>query len=374
MKLAISCPAGLEGVCKRELSRLFNIEGKAVNGRITFEGSMEDIGKCNLFLRTASRVYIEVGEFKVSNFDELYDGIKSIYWEDYIHHQGLINIQVKLVESSLTAISATCSVCKKAIYDRITKRTHKQMDESGERYKIEVVIHRDFAKVYIDTSGDGLHKRGYRELVGEAPLKENVAASLIDLSVWNPSRPLADVFCGSGTIAIEAALKGLGIPPGINRDFDFLHYRFFDVSFFERMKEAAMCNVDFKKELCIYAIDIDESQIKLARHHAKNAGVESYIHFQRMDMRDFTTKKKNGIIISNPPYGERLMSREEIVSLYRDYGKMFNNLDNWCNYTITAAKDFEKLFGKRADKKRKVYNGKIECTYYSFLGEPPKKI
>ena len=372
MKITVTTPAGLEGVTKRELYNLFNIDAPAKTGSLSFEGDINLIAKCNLFLRTASRVYITLGEFKADSFDALFDGVFNIPFEDYIACDGKILVNATLVESKLSANSATCSIVKKAICKRLEKACGKVLTESAERYKINLSIHRDFATVMLDTSGEGLHKRGYRTLVGDAPLKENVASSLIDLSVWNPSRPLVDVFCGSGTIPIEACKKALNIPSGLNRDFDFLHFKTFDTTFYKTLKEEAESKIEWDKELRIQGFDIEESQIKLARAHAERAGVSKYIHFQRADMRDFSSRYSHGVIITNPPYGERLLTRNEIIKLYRDFGKMFNSLNDWSLYALTSVTDFERLVGKKANKRRKVYNGKLECTYFSILGNPPK--
>ena len=373
MKITVSTPAGLESVTKRELFNLFNINAPCKTGSISFDGDINLIAKCNLYLRTASRVYINLGEFKADSFDSLFEGVYAIPFENYISYDGKIYVNATLVESKLTANSATCSVVKKAICNRLEKHYNKPLTETAERYKINVSIHRNYATIMLDTSGDGLHKRGYRSLVGDAPLKENVAASLIDLTVWNPSRPFADVFCGSGTLPIEACLKALKIPSGLNRDFDFLHFKTFDTSFYKLLKEEAESKIEWNQDLRILGFDIEESQIKLARRHAENAGISKYVHFQRADMRDFSSRFSHGVMVTNPPYGERLLTRNEIVKLYRDFGKTFNSLNDWSCYALTSVTDFERLFGKKADKKRKVFNGKLECTFYSVLGAPPKK-
>lgn len=373
MKICVSSASGIEAVTKRELLRLGYKDVPAVNGRMTFEGDEKDVCACNLFLRTANRVYIELACFKASSFDLLFDGIAEIEWEKYISANGKIDVGAKCVDSTIHAVSATQSIAKKAICKRLST-VYKSLDESGESYKIEVSIHKDVATVALDSSGSGLHKRGYRGLVGEAPLKETLASALVQLSVWNESRQLADLFCGSGTVPIEAAMLARGIPSGANRDFDFLHWKNFDSRAFEDMKK---CALDQVKPLPskILAFDIDENQLKLARKHAKLAGVAEEIHFQRADMRDFSCKKKYGVIISNPPYGERLSDRREIEKLMRDYGKVYASLDDWCAYTLTPVTDFERLFGRKADKKRKIYNGRIECVYYSMLGSaPPKRL
>lgn len=374
MKICITCASGVEAVTKREIYKLLGVDAPAISGRIIFDGGWEEISKCNMHLRTANRVGIVLGEFNAETFDDLFDGIKNIAFEEFLSKDGKIIITAKCVLSKIFAISATQSVSKKAICERLTKKFGvTTLPETGERYKIEVAILKDHVTVTLDTSGDGLHRRGYRGLVGEAPLKETLASAMIDLSVWNPDRPLADVFCGSGTIPIEACLRALNIASGKNRSFDFTEWKVFDKKIFEIVKENAIASENLNREVRISGFDIDDNQLKLARRHAKEAGVEKYIHFQKADMRDFSSRFAHGVIISNPPYGERLSDRKGIEILYRDYGKMIKSLDNWCAYTLTSVTDFERLFGKKADKKRKLYNGKLECNFYAHLGESPKK-
>lgn len=372
MKICVSSASGIEAVTKRELNKLGYGDMPALNGRMTFEGDEKDVCACNLFLRTANRVYIELSSFKASSFDELFDGVSAVEWEKYISENGKIDVGAKCVDSTIHAISATQSIVKKAVCTRLSAN-YKTLTESGESYKIEVSIYKNIATVLLDSSGSGLHRRGYRGLVGEAPLKETLASALIDLSVWNEHRQLADLFCGTGTIPIEAALRARGIPAGVNRDFDFLHWKSFDSRSFFDMKKCALERVK-PLEQKILAFDIDENQLKLARKHAELAGVAEDIHFQKADMRDFSCRKKYGVIISNPPYGERLSDRKEIEKLMRDYGNVVKSLDEWSAYTLTPVTDFERLFGKKADKKRKIYNGRIECVYYSMLAaKPPER-
>lgn len=372
MKIAVSAPAGLEGVTKRELYKLLGVDATALNGRLVFDGDIETVAKCNLFLRTASRVFIVLGGFKAQTFDELFDGVTNIPFEDYIDLNGKIEVYGSAIESKLMAVSACSSIIKKAICKRLSNG--KDLLENGERYKIEYVIRRDYVTISLDTSGEGLHKRGYRkELIGDAPLKENVASALVQLSVWRENRVLVDLFCGSGTIPIEAGMIAKNIAPGKFRDFDFLHYKKFDTSFYEEMKQTAIANEKPCEDVKIYGFDIDEKQVNISRKHAKQAGVGDIIHFQRADMRDFSTKARYGVIISNPPYGERLLTRKEIVSLYRDLGEKFKSLNDFSMYVLTSVTDFEKLVKKPADKKRKIYNGKLECTYYTMLGAKPQK-
>lgn len=375
MEICVTSASGIEAVTKRELYKIIGKENlSAINGRIKFEGDESDVAKCNLNLRTGNRVEIVLGGFKAETFDDLFDGVKSIPFEEYIDRDGKIIVSAKSVQSKLFAYSAIQSVSKKAICERLCKKFGvNELNESGARYKIEVAALKDYVTVTLDTSGDGLHRRGYRGLVGEAPLKETLAAALVGLSVWNKSRPLADLFCGTGTIPIEACMIALNIPAGLNRGFDFQNWKCFDKKIFDRAAEEAKANIVTDADLRIGGFDIDDKQLKLARKHAELAGVDKYIHFQRADMRDFSSRFSHGVIISNPPYGERLSDRKEVEKLYRDYGKKVASLDDWCAYTLTPVDDFERLFGKKADKKRKIYNGKIECCYYSHLAPPPKK-
>lgn len=375
MEICVTSASGIEAVTKRELYKIIGKEDlSAINGRIKFEGDESDVAKCNLNLRTGNRVEIVLGGFKAETFDDLFDGVKSIPFEEYIDRDGKIIVSAKSVQSKLFAYSAIQSVSKKAICERLCKKYGvNELNESGARYKIEVAALKDYVTVTLDTSGDGLHRRGYRGLVGEAPLKETLAAALVELSVWNKSRPLADLFCGTGTIPIEACMIALNIPAGLNRGFDFQNWKCFDKKIFDRATEEAKANIVTDADLRISGFDIDDKQLKLARKHAELAGVDKYIHFQRADMRDFSSRFSHGVIISNPPYGERLSDRKEVEKLYRDYGKKVASLDDWCAYTLTPVDDFERLFGKKADKKRKIYNGKIECCYYSHLAPPPKK-
>ncbi len=375
MEICVTSASGIEAVTKRELYKIIGKEDlSAINGRIKFDGDESDVAKCNLNLRTGNRVEIVLGGFKAETFDDLFEGIKAIPFEEYISRDGKIIVNAKSVQSKLFAYSAIQSVSKKAICERLCKKYGvNELNESGARYKIEVAALKDYVTVTLDTSGDGLHRRGYRGLVGEAPLKETLAAALVELSVWNKSRPLADLFCGTGTIPIEACMIALNIPAGLNRGFDFQNWKCFDKKIFDRAAEEAKANIVTDADLRIGGFDIDDKQLKLARKHAELAGVDKYIHFQRADMRDFSSRFSHGVIISNPPYGERLSDRKEVEKLYRDYGKKVASLDDWCAYTLTPVDDFERLFGKKADKKRKIYNGKIECCYYSHLAPPPKK-
>lgn len=374
MKITVSAPSGLEGVVKRELYKYTGIESQAINGRLTIDGDIKTVATLNLNMRTASRVYITIGSFKAETFDELFDKISELDFENYLAKVSKIAVYANIFESKLNSIQAVSSVSKKAICKRLESVYKTKLLESGFEHKIEISIRHNFVTVNLNTSGEPLHKRGYRTSVGDAPIKENVASCLLDLSVWNKSKVLVDTFCGSGTILIEAGLIVKNIPAGINRDFDFLHFEKFDTTFYDKMVEDAKQNVVKPDKVTLFGCDIEESQIKLARAHARKAGVSDVISFETKDMREFSSSESYGVIVTNPPYGERISDRNSVVKLYRDFGKVYKSLDNWSVFTITPVTDFERLFGKKADKKRKIYNGKLECTYYSMLGaKPPKK-
>lgn len=370
MKIVVSAPSGLEGVTKREIFKLTGQDVKAINGKLTLDGDIETVAKLNLNLRTAGRVFLLIGSFKASTFDELFDGLSSLDFENYLDKNSKILVLSSLIESKLNSIQAVASVSKKAICSRLSSFYKTKLLENGFEHKIEINIRRDYVSVYLNTSGESLHKRGYRKSVGEAPIKENVASALLNLSNWNKSKVFVDPFCGSGTFCIELALMLKNCPPGLNRDFDFLHFEKFDTSFYSKMIEDAKNNMQKVDSVQIYGYDIEESQIKLCRSHAKKAGVSDMVIFEQKDMREFTSNKEFGVIVTNPPYGERLLKRNEIVSLYKSYGEMIKKLKNWSIFTITSVSDFERLVGKKADKKRKIHNGKLECVFYSNY---PKK-
>lgn len=364
--------SGIEASTKRELIRLGYLPSGANYGRIRFEGDFKDVMRANMFLRTANRVRIVLDSFKAETFDQLFDGVSQIRWQEILPKDARIVVEAKSQKSKLFALRTVQSISKKAIVGAM-QNAYKinRLSESGDAYDIEVAIFDDIATVALDASGDGLHKRGYRTYLGDAPLRETLASAMIESSVWNPDRPLIDPFCGSGTIPIEAALIGLNIASGINRSFAC--ERFFGAPQVRReVQDEAEQLINRDRKLQISGFDINPDAIKLALKHAERAGVKDSVHFQVADMRDLSTKKHYGVIITNPPYGERLMSGE-VETLYRDFGKVFGNLNDWCAYVITSFKGFEKHFGKRADKIRKLYNSQIECNYYAYLAPPPLK-
>ena len=280
MKITVSAPSGLEGVVKRELYKYTGIESQAINGRLTIDGDIKTVASLNLNMRTASRVYITIGSFKAETFDELFDKISELDFENYLAKVSKIAVYANIFESKLNSIQAVSSVSKKAICKRLESVYKTKLLENGFEHKIEISIRHNFVTVNLNTSGDPLHKRGYRTSVGDAPIKENVASCLLDLSVWNKSKVLVDTFCGSGTILIEAGLIVKNIPAGLNRDFDFLHFEKFDTTFYGKMVEDAKQNVVKPDKVTLFGCDIEESQIKLARAHARKAGVADVICFE----------------------------------------------------------------------------------------------
>lgn len=372
LNIEVAVASGIEAVVKRELLRLGYEPSGANLGRIEFEGTFEDVLRANVFLRSANRVRIVLSKFKAATFDELFDGIFAMRWQDVLTKDAKIVVDAKSVKSKLFALSAVQSIVKKAIISKLSTVYNCSFNESGAAYCIEAAIVDDVVTVTLDTSGEGLHKRGYRTYLGDAPIRETLAAAMIQLSVWNPDRPLIDPFCGSGTIPVEASLIGLDIAPGMNRNFACEQFANAP-KVREKVQEEALQRIKRDRQLHISGFDINKDAIKLAFKHAERAGVKDNIHFQVQDMRDFSSKYAHGVIITNPPYGERLMKEDELKALYRDFGKVTAKLDEWCVYAITSYRAFEKYFGRRADKVRKLYNSELECNFYQYLASPPPK-
>lgn len=364
---------GIEKVTGRELIKLGYNDQAVDNGRVTFAGDMEAIARTNMWLRTAERILVKVGEFKALTFDELFEGTKALPWEDWIGEDSVFPVIGKSVDSRLGSVPDCQSIVKKAIVERLKLKYNRQwFPEDGRSiYKVEIGLLKDMATLAIDTSGTGLHKRGYRKLVSEAPVRETLAAAMLNLSHWNPDRVLWDPFCGSGTIPIEAAMILRNIAPGINRTFAAQTWENMPSSIWKKAQDEAKDSIDEEKTARIFATDLNEEVLSLARYHSKLAGVESNIHMQKMDFRDISSRFEHGIIVCNPPYGERMGEMSEVEKLYQDMGKVFKKFDTWSYYVLTSHPGFEKLFGRRADKKRKLYNGMIMCNYYQYFGPPP---
>ena len=364
--LTITCASGVEKALKSELKRLGYEDAPVINGALTFNGGMLDIARCNLFLRTADRVYIKVADFFADTFDFLFDGVKSVRWEDFIPPSAKIIVNGKCVKSKLFAISACQSIVKKAIVDRLSKKYNQRLHETGAEYAVEFSIFKDQVSLYINTSGAGLHKRGYRDLVGIAPIRETLASAMILLSDFYYKNPFLDPFCGSGTIAIESARIAMNIAGGINRRFAFNDWENFDKKYYDLAREEALDKENRSIKTEFFASDIDPKAIKLAKRHAERAGVADKIRFSVCDVKNVTCPLSNGTIVTNPPYGERLLELKEAQKLYKILGEKFRELDNWSLFLITNDKSFEKFFGKIADKNRKLYNSNKECKFYYY--------
>ncbi|MCX7749947.1 MAG: class I SAM-dependent RNA methyltransferase [Clostridia bacterium] len=375
IQLIATSAFGIEAVVGRELKKLGYEDQFVENGKVTFAADESAICRSNLWLRTADRVLLKIGEFKALSFEELFEGTKALPWDEWIPEDAEFPVEGKSVDSKLSSVPDCQAIVKKAVVEKMKLRYKRQwFEETGPRYRIEVSLLKDMATLTIDTSGPGLHKRGYRKLVGQAPLKETLASAMLLVSRWNWDRILIDPFCGTGTIPIEAALMALNIAPGLNREFASESWTRIPKSLWIKAREEAGDLAQHSRELRIQGSDINEEAMSLARYHAKQAGVESKIHLQKMSFEDIRSKYKYGFIICNPPYGERLGEMREVEKLYNQMGKVFSGFDTWSYYVISAHPNFEKLFGRRADKKRKLYNGRILCNYYQFFGPPPPKI
>lgn len=369
VKLIATSTFGLEAVVKDEVKSLGYTDITVENGKVEFSADISAIAKANIWLRSADRIRLKVGEFKAITFEELFEKTKALPWADWIPVDAEFPVEGKSIKSTLFSVSDCQAIVKKAVVENMKKRYKKEwFEETGPLYKIEVALLKDIVTLTIDTSGPGLHKRGYRDWIGNAPLKETMAAALIKLANWNPDKPLIDPFCGSGTIPIEAALIGKNIAPGINRKFSAEGWPVIPDDIWLRAREEAKDLAQNDRKLEIIGTDIDESVLKVARRNAQEAGVFEDIHFQQMDVKNLSSKKKYGAIICNPPYGERISEREQVEEIYRDMGETFTKLDTWSFYVLTSHEGFEKIFGKKATKKRKLYNGNIKVDYYQYWG------
>jgi putative N6-adenine-specific DNA methylase len=372
-KLIASCSFGIESIVAGELKNLGVDDLKTENGRIEFTGTLTDMARCNIHLRCSERVYVKLTEFKASDFEELFQGTLSVNWGDMLPKNAFIHVIGKSVKSKLHSVPDCQSIVKKAIITKMSSKYGiKLFPEDGVAYKIEISILKDIVTLSLDSSGVGLHKRGYREEGGTAPLRETLAAAIIDISRWKSNRTLADPLCGSGTIAIEAALKARNIAPGINRNFDFEKWGWLTANVLSDIRDEAK-SAEINPELEIFASDFDLKQFNRARENAKRAGVLDSIVFQKKPVSEFSAKKKYGCIITNPPYGERISDIKTAEKLYIEIGKVFQKLDEWSIFIITAHENFQKLYGSDADKNRKLYNGKIKTYLYQYLAELPPR-
>lgn len=373
-ELIATATFGLEAVVARELKDLGYTDQKVENGKVTFWGNEMDICRTNLWLRSADRVLVKMGEFQALSFEELFEQTKALNWPDWIPQDGNFPVEGKSVRSKLFSVPDCQAIVKKAVVEKM-KQKYKQewFSETGPRYRIEVALLKDIATLTIDTTGPGLHKRGYRKLTSDAPLKETLAAAMINLSYWNWERILVDPLCGSGTIPIEAALIGLNIAPGLKRSFISEEWERIPKKFWQEARLEAQDAIYRDRQLEILCSDIDSDVLSMARFHVEQAGVQDQIKLQKLPVSEFRSRKKYGCIITNPPYGERLGEAAEVKKLYQEMGRAFKPLDTWSIYVLTSHPGFEQLFGRKADKRRKLYNGRIECQYYQYYGPRPPK-
>ncbi|MGF0469445.1 THUMP domain-containing class I SAM-dependent RNA methyltransferase [Lysinibacillus fusiformis] len=373
-QLVATSAMGLEAIVAQEVKAL-GYETTVDNGKVYFQGDETAIARANLWLRVADRVKIVVGQFPAKSFEQLFESVKALPWEKYLPVDAAFPVSGKSVKSKLFSVPDCQAITKKAIVERM-KQHYKRLgflDESGATYKIEVSILKDVATLTIDTSGAGLHKRGYRQAQGEAPLKETLAAALIQISKWNPNRPFVDPFCGSGTIALEAAMFGQNIAPGYNREFISEDWPWMKAQIWDAVRDEAESLANYDQPLEIVGSDIDHRMVSIAQENATEAGFGELITFKQMQARDFTTQLTDGVMIGNPPYGERIGEVDVVEQVIRDLGKVMKNYPTWSVYMLSSMKNFEELYGRQATKKRKLFNGFIETNYYQFWGQKSKR-
>ncbi|WP_334805029.1 class I SAM-dependent RNA methyltransferase [Lacticaseibacillus paracasei] len=370
-QLVATMAVGLESVTTKELKAL-GIQTRTENGKVYFEGDDKTIALTNVWLRSADRIKIVVGQFKALTFDALFEGVKALPWDHYLPLDAAFPVEGRAVRSQLHSEPDVQAITKKAIVEKMSAVYHRttRLPETGATYPLEVSILKDIATLTLDTTGSSLFKRGYRIAKGEAPLKENFAAALIMLTNWHPDIPFVDPTTGSGTIAIEAALIGHNIAPGLQRQFTFENFGFFDQPVLQTVKDEAMDQADFDRELDIQASDINGDMIDIAKLNAQQAGLLHSIQFKQLAVKDFSTSKENGVIVANPPYGKRLNDQAMVRQLYAEMGQAFAPLTTWSKYILTSDMGFEKAYGSKATKRRKLYNGTIRTDLFQYWGKP----
>ena len=376
-KLIATAAAGLEAVVGREIRNL-GLECQVENGRVRFDGTVETIIETNLWLRAADRIKIVVGSFSAKTFEELFQGIFALDWENYLPLGAKFPIaKAKCVKSKLHNEPSVQAISKKAVVKKLQKYYARPegvpLMENGAEFKIEVSILKDVATVLIDTTGSSLFKRGYRAEKGGAPIKENMAAAILLLSNWYPDKPLIDPTCGSGTFCIEAAMIGMNMAPGLHRHFAFEEWNWVDSDLVGRVRARALGQIKQDIQLDILGTDIDARMVEIAKRNAEEAGVSEQIVFKQMRLQDLHTDKINGVIVSNPPYGERLLDDDAVTKLYQEMGQTFAPLKTWSKFILTSDEAFETKFGSQADKKRKLYNGTLKVDLYQYFGQRVKR-
>lgn len=369
-KLMATMGAGLEALVARELKDM-GYATQTENGRVFFQGTVEDIYRTNLWLRVADRVKIVVTEFDAKTFDQLFEKTKAFPWEDLLPYDAEFPVNGRSKNSILHSVPTVQAITKKAIVNRLTDAYHARgyLPETGNRFVLETAVDKDHVMITLDTTGDSLFKRGYRTEKGGAPLKETMAAALVNLAHRFTDNPFVDPTTGSGTIAIEAALIGRNIAPGLNREFDITQWDWFDKKIGETLKAQARQMIDFDVELDIEGFDIDENMIEIAKANAEAAGVGDDITFKQLAAKDWSTDKINGVLVANPPYGERLGDEDAARQLYSEMGHIYNNMPTWSKYILTSDEGFEEAFGAKATKKRKLYNGALKVDLYQYWGK-----
>lgn len=368
--LLIPCASGMESLVAKEIKDLgydYNLE----NGYARLEGDLSDIAKLNINLRIADRVKILLGEFKVTNFDELFDQTYALPFEDFLPMDAQFPVAGKCIKSKLHAVSTCQKLVKKAIASKLQFAYHRRaaLPENGALYPITIHIRKDIAHITLDTTGNSLFKRGYRLHKGPAPLKENMAAALVALTNWTPNRPFLDPTCGSGTIAIEAARMALHIAPGIKRQFLCENWRIFSSNIFSQARKEAKDKQRLDQTLDIVGCDIDQRMIEIAKENARAADVADYIQFKQVQVADFKIEKANGVIVANPPYGERLKDKTSVHKLYQEMGEKYRPLESWSKYILTSDLNFEDYYGLKATKRRKLYNGALRTDFFQYWAQ-----
>ena len=374
--LVAPCFFGVEKMLSREIQNLGYEIIKTEDGRVTYKTDEAGIAKSNIYLRCAERVHLKVAEFEAKSFDELFEGTKKINWAKYIPFGAQFPIsKASSIKSKLYSTPDIQSIVKKAVVESLKKSYLETglLKEDKEKYPIFVFIHKDKVTLTIDTSGTALHKRGYRERANKAPIRETLAAAIMELVPWRPGRTLVDPMCGSGTLLIEAAMKGINMAPGINREFISESWRTMDKKIWWDVRREAYAQVNEDIEFKIYGYDIDEEALEIARENAEIAGVADYIEFNYGDATEFTSDEEYGFIVTNPPYGERLEDTDTVKMLYKQLGYTFRRLKNWSYYLITSYEDFENEFGGEASRRRKLYNGMLKSNLYQYVGQRPPK-
>lgn len=375
--LIAPCHFGLESVLKREITDLGYDVTQVEDGRVTFAGDAEAVCRANIFLRTAERILIKIGSFHAETFEELFQGTKALMWERFIPIDGRFWVaKAASVKSRLFSPSDIQSIMKKAMVERMKEVYHIQwFEENGASFPIRVFLMKDEVTVALDTTGESLHKRGYRKLTAKAPIAENLAAALLLLTPFRGDRILVDPFCGSGTFPIEAAMLAANIAPGMNRSYTAENWRhLIPAKLWYDTVEEAREEIRLDVDTDIQGYDIDEGMVSIARENARLAGVDRLIHFQRRGVDQLSHSKKYGFIVTNPPYGERLEEKKNLPALYRTIGERFREFDSWSMYLITAYEQAEEALGLKAAKNRKIYNGMMKTYFYQFPGpKPPKR-